>query len=689
MNTHNKINELLADFALGELDAEQTNDVEKHLSECEICRTELEKIVALLKTADEMKTKIADQQLCESAKNTLFASIKETKPSSNIEKSLLKIIFRSPIMKLAAAAMIVIAIIIGLGRFGSSSIAFGDVLKKIQGSSYTFDLKMNEGNASNMVSFLEPGRVRFDTDGQMKVSSILDAQKGKNLILFHSQKVGRIFDKSDLAQALTSETGFIGLLFEPVENLWNLKDGTEKEIGEKEIEGRKAKGFKVFQEDNFCKSEITIWADLKTSEPVLVEIIMSPKDNSIESATYILGNFKLDVKLDEKLFSLEVPEGYTLSYQKDINDIDIGKVESAESEKIENLLQLWELGEKEKAIELLMNIDWSKPITFSKTPYMFTITEKGYISLKPDIQQQVMKEILTSSTTIREITKEVIDRGQQSITNKDYSKAEKYLSAAFELGKLITANPDLTLISRNIGIVVKIKALDEMIKLYTETNNQEKLSAAEKEAKLAEAELENIKKIASGHEDDVLSTPEGSILLFCILPEIGNQQKPGLSPQEIERYKKDLLTNGPLVGAIRGDDYKWIPIKESVEIEPDVIAENYKEQNYLLAFAKAKYVMQPQVEGHTAWGLDKVFVEMDASGRSAIQFWFDKNGSELFYKLTQENIGKRMAIIIDGKIVSAPTIMSAINSEGIITGNITKEEAQKIANSLRKGMPPI
>lgn len=405
---------------------------------------------------------------------------------------------KSPIIKLAAAACVIIAIIIGFNNFGGSGIAFADVIQKIQGSSYTFNLRIIDKESSNItkVSVLEPGRVRMDGDSQIKVSSIIDVYKGKSLILFHQQKAAMFFNADSLSPSLTSEAGFMGLLIRPIENLWNLKDGSEKEIGEKQIKGKTAKGFKVLQEDNFCKYEITIWADSKTSAPILVEVIMRPIDNSKESLTFGMDNFVLEVKMDESLFSMEVPAGYTLGYQKELDDLHISKEKSEESEKIEKLLQLWEKGEKEKAIEILMNIDWSKPFVFSKKPYIFTITEKGYISLKAEIQQQVMTEVLKTATTTREITREVISLGQQSMTNKDYDKAEKQFSALFGLGKLITRNADLMLASRLIGLAIKRISLDEMIKLYTATNKEGKMSEVQNELRAVEAEYEQIKQNA-------------------------------------------------------------------------------------------------------------------------------------------------------------------------------------------------
>jgi SecD/SecF fusion protein len=65
-----------------------------------------------------------------------------------------------------------------------------------------------------------------------------------------------------------------------------------------------------------------------------------------------------------------------------------------------------------------------------------------------------------------------------------------------------------------------------------------------------------------------------------------------------------------------------------------------------------------------------------------ILFGFDSDGGAAMYQLSSKNIGERMAIILDDKLISAPTLQSAIQSNGQITGDFTQEEATTIANAL-------
>ena len=73
----------------------------------------------------------------------------------------------------------------------------------------------------------------------------------------------------------------------------------------------------------------------------------------------------------------------------------------------------------------------------------------------------------------------------------------------------------------------------------------------------------------------------------------------------------------------------------------------------------------------------------------AVSFRFDPTGARKFGKTTSNNVGKRFAVILDNKVITAPVIRSAITGgSGIITGNFTIQEAQDLALLLRAGALP-
>lgn len=87
--------------------------------------------------------------------------------------------------------------------------------------------------------------------------------------------------------------------------------------------------------------------------------------------------------------------------------------------------------------------------------------------------------------------------------------------------------------------------------------------------------------------------------------------------------------------------------------------------------------------------LTRASVDSDQSGRPAIGFRFDGQGARRFGEATSANIGKPFAIILDGKVLSAPNIKSAITGgSGIIEGNFGLAEASEMVNLLNGGALP-
>jgi protein-export membrane protein SecD len=81
---------------------------------------------------------------------------------------------------------------------------------------------------------------------------------------------------------------------------------------------------------------------------------------------------------------------------------------------------------------------------------------------------------------------------------------------------------------------------------------------------------------------------------------------------------------------------------------------------------------------------------LDQSGRPAIDFRFTARGAREFGRLTQENVGRAVAIVLDGQVLSAPIIRTPIlGGYGQITGPFTVEEANRLAVMLRAGALPV
>jgi len=85
-----------------------------------------------------------------------------------------------------------------------------------------------------------------------------------------------------------------------------------------------------------------------------------------------------------------------------------------------------------------------------------------------------------------------------------------------------------------------------------------------------------------------------------------------------------------------------------------------------------------------------VVFQSQGLGEPQISLRFDEEGTKLFADLTKKNLNKTIAILLDGKIISAPTVQSEItNGEAVITGKFTLQEAKTLAQNLNTGALPV
>ena len=198
--------------------------------------------------------------------------------------------------------------------------------------------------------------------------------------------------------------------------------------------------------------------------------------------------FNLDVELDPELFKMEAPEGYTLAYQNTLEETVSTTESTPEADKIEQSIKLWNSGQEDKAVETLLSVDWTQPFSFSGDMYFFYLKEKEYIQLKQEDQQKVSQEIMDMSSLVRKLCFKIWEDAQTAITNKEYKKAEKYLTTTLEFGRLINRDPEITLNVKMIVHALIQKSLAEMEKLYQATGEQEKLQQTQKDMQEIKAE---------------------------------------------------------------------------------------------------------------------------------------------------------------------------------------------------------
>jgi prepilin-type processing-associated H-X9-DG protein len=293
--------ELLVAYIEGLLDETEKRSVTQHLKDCAACRAELEEINNLRRRLIQNGKTLAHSDLEDKVLDRIVREqnvrLKAT-DKAGIALKISKIIVKSPITKLAAAAVIIIAVLIGINQFGGTveNTAFADVVKNIQ-SARTLTYRSvftTENQESQFVKtmVLEPYLMRVElADGRIW---ILDHGQGRTLLLDSENK-----------QAILSSTSQQTLdLYDTFRDFRNKTDFSVQEIGQREIDGMKVIGFQLTNGENV----IIIWSNPQTFLPIRVEQTAKDKDGKV--VKIVTTNITFDTELDESLFSFEAPEGY-------------------------------------------------------------------------------------------------------------------------------------------------------------------------------------------------------------------------------------------------------------------------------------------------------------------------------------------------------------------------------------------
>ena len=73
----------------------------------------------------------------------------------------------------------------------------------------------------------------------------------------------------------------------------------------------------------------------------------------------------------------------------------------------------------------------------------------------------------------------------------------------------------------------------------------------------------------------------------------------------------------------------------------------------------------------------------DGSGKFGVGLEFLPEGAARLRQATAGHIGRPVAVLVDGRVVLAPVVRSAIDQSAVITGDFTRPEAERIANGVR------
>jgi outer membrane lipoprotein-sorting protein len=320
-------------LAAGCLSTDEERDVRRHFETCPDCRERFGQLTRLCGALAEaqLPVNVAEYAIVErvmsavaseESQRSLVRTQAEMIQPSLFTRSLnrWRLIMRSPVSRIAAAAVFILAIT-GVAMLfqggGGAAFAFADFAAPILEAKtvkYKMTVEMKGPPARTIeseVMVLDGVRVRLviELPDKSKVVEIQDLSQGKQLFLTPASKTATVLTSTSNLKVKTLGYG------DPLASLRLLlldardKPGVEREpLGEKEIDGRKVVGFHISSQIG----DLRLWGDPKTGELVRVE--MTTGIEGSQNVTF--SDFVFNVDMDESLFSLEPPAGYTVQYQK-------------------------------------------------------------------------------------------------------------------------------------------------------------------------------------------------------------------------------------------------------------------------------------------------------------------------------------------------------------------------------------
>jgi outer membrane lipoprotein-sorting protein len=208
------------------------------------------------------------------------------------------------------AAGIAIAVIWNLFPQGTG-LAFADVLQNVrQVQSAKMKVHMvvaigGETSTPDGIMYIDGPNRRIRQELQFpygQVINIFDLKAGKGLMLSPDAKTAVRLDVAHMPKNQAPQD-FLA-------EMQKLQETPTKDLGEKDIEGRRLHGFLSVKNENETVTETTIWADGRTKMPVVVEMTIR---NGFVPAKITMSDFEWNWPIDESLLKLEVPEGYAVS----------------------------------------------------------------------------------------------------------------------------------------------------------------------------------------------------------------------------------------------------------------------------------------------------------------------------------------------------------------------------------------
>lgn len=219
---------------------------------------------------------------------------------------------KNRMFKVSAAAVVLLAVLLSLTMIPTQS-AYAQIVEGLRNArtlAYTLITTANSQTGETAKTewlFKDPGLLRTTTgDGYI---TILSYSQGKQLSLLPLTKQYIIAEFDNLPKNDSPDQ------FAVIDSLRRLPEKADENLGNARIDGIDVEGYRVFDDD----MTTTIWIDPETNEIVQVE----QEFPSSPGMNFVMNNIRFDIELDNALFDLTPPDGYTpLGTLKAENQVD-------------------------------------------------------------------------------------------------------------------------------------------------------------------------------------------------------------------------------------------------------------------------------------------------------------------------------------------------------------------------------
>ncbi len=326
MNEHDRINDLLSAYLLGELSQTQTEQVQLHLNDCQLCADELERFESILHLTDKVKGLSAGDTECESAQQILFNSI-----SSESEKSE-RMCKMKRYGKFAIAAGVMLAVILGISFIPGEKggVVWADVLSQVQqvqnimyrismtmGGDYLEDLPeaaaaQAKGMEMTVIMSDEHG-MKMETFMGDKIAQqmyVLPSEKVMISVMPEAKKYMRMELDDEMLDKMQKESR------DPRYMASQFMESEYIELGRDVIDGIEVEGIAVTDPavfgGMFGKVHLEYWADVATGWPVQMNMdVTMPMGEKTMEMQMVMHDYQIGMEIDPAEFVPDIGDDYT------------------------------------------------------------------------------------------------------------------------------------------------------------------------------------------------------------------------------------------------------------------------------------------------------------------------------------------------------------------------------------------